>query len=328
MVSYFFEHINELEFQQGWGFPWYPLSLVGKVEYVASKKAFDEIAKEHHALGPVDVFATSDDIKNLHELSPFKPFSGMCLFVAKVCEKLKFDLAFSPFEFLERRFCYDHAFACGSKQMSLAIYASRIKVTPETEPLLAHFKLRSDVIYGESTCPALLYHYYRETLYSLVKHEGKSTDTTPAFSPIALLLNAGATAGFCVFSLEAIRQGFLQKEAEAAKAEINASVTATSATTAAADTNAVEDTTTTTDEEQGKNTSNAQTKAKAKAKAKAKPASKRHLIEEDELNHFGNTQQRDAYANAVADIAEKIGKSICDSCKGEVRHLGYARSLK
>ena len=122
--------------------------------------------------------------------------------------------------------------------------------------------------------------------------------------------------------------GSIRKEAEAAKAEINESVTATSATTAAADTNAVEDTTTTTDEEQGKNTSNAQTKAKAKAKAKAKPASKRHLIEEDELKQFGNTQQRDAYANAVADIAEKIGKSICDSCKGEVRHLGYARSLK
>lgn len=249
----------------------------------------------------------SDVIVEEDQVSPFKPFFGSSRLLPDLCKKLGFDLAYTPYDYFERKFCYEHTFATNinSSTLKMALGAlKRIKLTDESESLIARYKLRSDVVYGESSCIPLLFNFYDVSLSDLVKNNGKNpaTKATPDNDVMSLLLQAGATAGFCVFPLETIRDNFIQ-DARSTESSDECGVDSKAKT---------------------------KTKVKVKRLSNGRVSKKDRLLQANEEQLFDDLEQHAAYTKAVAAIADKIGQHICKSkgCVGMVKNIGYARSIK
>lgn len=340
-------------FLQGLGFPLFSIGLVNKVEfysdmsYLADKIDYFNATTSSSIIGSVFAKEFEKPKENLYkkyreryqsedddewdewavdeyeedyyrynkvetdQITPFQVFFGSSLFVPELCKKMGFDAVFTPDSFLNRAFCYDHTYATnshgggGTIKMPLA----KIERTATAEALIAHYKFRTDVIYGESRCLPLLFNFYIPNLVAFVKSGGQNSASAPDGDPMALLQHAGATAGFCAFPIETIRKNFRKKsDAEAAtpEAKAKAKVKAAAAAAKAAEKAA---------------------KAAKKQVTVRKSESDRLLLAAEELL-FRNDEQHAAYGRSVAATAKSIGQYISKECGGEVRYIGFARSLK
>ena len=289
------QRVNQTEFLQGWGFPFCVTNGMrySGIEYTKSSRGFEKLIEENDAECRrfSSYFADERKYKVVvddNEISPFKPFFGMLFEVNNLCKRMGFDQAFSPYEFMERTYIYQHSFATGDAKFTPVV--TKANATPETDAITAHFKLRSDVIYGETTCPALINHYYTTSLRNMINNEGKCFGSAEV-NAMALLLRAGATAGFCVFPIEAVRQNFVdQNVSESVKAAFAA-------------------------------------EAEAAAASKTKSRKKKTMDEQEAALLIDWDLQGD-YKKEVSLLAQNIGKFISDKSFGEVKYVGHARSLK